>query len=159
MKKSYKKTLSGFTLIEVMITIVVVAILMSIALPSYRSTVLKAKRSAAKTVLFTIASKQETFRLDNKTYADTFVKLGYDATLDATTDKLYVDDQNNVSTTSADSVYEVVINSGTANTFLLTATTTSNTSQDDDTNCKTFSINQLNVKISKDSSNAAHDCW
>ena len=157
MKKSYKKTLSGFTLIEVMITIVVVAILMSIALPSYRSTVLKAKRSAAKTILFTIASKQETFRIDNKTYADTFAKLGFDASLSDATKKLYVDDQNNVSTTSAGSVYEVVINSGTVNTFLVTATTTSNTSQDDDSRCVSFTIDHLNNKTATGTD--AANCW
>ncbi len=157
MKKSYKKTLSGFTLIEVMITIVIVAILMSVALPSYRSSVLKAKRSAAKTILTSIASKQETYRMDNKTYADTFAKLGYDAALSAAASKLYVDDQNNVSTASAGSVYEVVINSVTANTFLLTATTTSNTSQDDDTRCVSFTIDHLNKKTATGTD--AANCW
>ena len=157
MKKSYKNSMSGFTLIEVMITIVIVAIITSIALPGYRSYVLKAKRSAAKATIASIASRQETYRMDNKTYADTFAKLGYDASLSDATKKLYVEDQNNVSTTSAGSVYEVVINSGTVNTFLVTATTTSNTSQDDDSRCVSFTIDHLNNKTATGTD--AANCW
>ncbi|HET9108841.1 MAG TPA: prepilin-type N-terminal cleavage/methylation domain-containing protein, partial [Steroidobacteraceae bacterium] len=41
----------GFTLIELMIAVVVVAILMAIAVPSYESYVEKSRRTDAKTAL------------------------------------------------------------------------------------------------------------
>ena len=43
-----KRAASGFTLVELMIVIVVVAVLMGIALPAYRDQVIRGHRAAAK---------------------------------------------------------------------------------------------------------------
>lgn len=60
----------GFTLIEVMITVVIVAILASIALPSYRQYIVRSKRSAAQAQMMDIANRQQQFLLANRSYAD-----------------------------------------------------------------------------------------
>ena len=49
----------GVTLIELMITVVIVAILAAIAYPSYTQYVLRSHRTAAKTALHDMASRQE----------------------------------------------------------------------------------------------------
>jgi len=65
----------GFTLIEMMIVVVVVAVLAAIALPSYRSYVLRANRSAAQQVMQDIANREEQYRLDARAYAATYALL------------------------------------------------------------------------------------
>lgn len=69
-----KKTL-GFTLIELMIVVAVIAILASIAYPSYRDSVRKARRVDAKSALTDIAQMQETFFARNGTYTDDMTNL------------------------------------------------------------------------------------
>ena len=63
MKKSHLthslKYPGGFTLIELMIVVAVIAILMGIALPSYRDYVVRANRSEALDILLTTAACQE----------------------------------------------------------------------------------------------------
>ncbi len=61
--------LKGFTLIELMIAVTIVAILVAIAVPSYNSYVVKSRRADAKTSLMTISQLQETYFADNNTYA------------------------------------------------------------------------------------------
>lgn len=63
------RNLFGFTLIELMITVAIVAILSAVALPSYQSYVKKGKRADARTLLQSASLAQEKHRLNNTTYA------------------------------------------------------------------------------------------
>ena len=65
----------GFTLIELMITVAIVAILASVAYPSYTKYVVRTKRSAAQAVMQTAASKQEQYMLNARAYAGAFADL------------------------------------------------------------------------------------
>jgi len=67
---SQARTSGGFTLIEVMITVAIVAILASIALPSYRQYIVRSKRSAAQAQMMDIANRQQQFLIANRGYAD-----------------------------------------------------------------------------------------
>jgi type IV pilus assembly protein PilE len=67
---SYKRRTGGFTLIELMITVAIVAILAAVALPSYRQYVVRSKRSAAQAQMMDIANRQQQFLLANRNYAD-----------------------------------------------------------------------------------------
>jgi type IV pilus assembly protein PilE len=67
---------AGFTLIEVMIVVVVVAILTAVAYPSYRDYIIRANRSAAQTFMLEVASRQERFLLDARAYAASIAALG-----------------------------------------------------------------------------------
>lgn len=60
----------GFTLIELMITVVVISILAAIAFPSYRQHVIRSKRTAAQAVMMDIANRQQQFLLANRSYAN-----------------------------------------------------------------------------------------
>ena len=59
----------GFTLIELMIVVAVIGILAAIAVPSYRSYVVRAARVEAQTELLELASLQEKIFLNSNSYA------------------------------------------------------------------------------------------
>jgi type IV pilus assembly protein PilE len=58
----------GFTLIELMIVVVVVAILAAIALPSYRDYIMRGKITEAHSSLSELRLRAEKFFADNRTY-------------------------------------------------------------------------------------------
>jgi len=66
---------TGFTLIEVMVTVAIIAILASIALPSYRDYVVRGHLADATSALATYRGLMEQHFQDNRTYktVDTFV--------------------------------------------------------------------------------------
>jgi type IV pilus assembly protein PilE len=68
---------AGFTLIELMITIVIAAILLSIAIPSYTSQVRKSRRTEARTALLDLAAREERFFSTNSSYTNVPANLGY----------------------------------------------------------------------------------
>lgn len=68
LKNASRRNSGGFTLIELMIVVVVVAILASIALPSYQSYIMRGKIPDATSHLASKRVQMEQFFLDNKTY-------------------------------------------------------------------------------------------
>ena len=61
----------GFTLIEVMITVAVIAILAAVALPSYIDYITRSKLVEAKTNLSDMRTRLEQYFLDNRAYPTT----------------------------------------------------------------------------------------
>lgn len=59
---------AGFTLIELMIAVAIVAILAAIAYPSYRDHVLKTKRAEGKALINRIAAEQERYFTSRNRY-------------------------------------------------------------------------------------------
>lgn len=64
------RTDSGFTLIEVMIVVAIVAALAALALPSYRDYVLRGQLADATNALTSFRADMERHYQDNRTYAD-----------------------------------------------------------------------------------------
>src|SRR6187549_4261282 len=58
----------GFTLIEVIIAMAIVAILVAVALPAYRDHMRKSRRAEAQAYLMAVASRQQQFLLDTRAY-------------------------------------------------------------------------------------------
>jgi type IV pilus assembly protein PilE len=73
-----RPTARGFTLIELMIVVVIIAILASIGIPSYRQYVIRATRTEAKTALLRVQAAQEKFYLQQNKYATTEAELTSD---------------------------------------------------------------------------------
>jgi type IV pilus assembly protein PilE len=67
----------GFTLVELIVAMVILATLAAIAIPSYSSYVLKAHRTEVKSALLDAASLEERYFSTINTYTSDPTKLGY----------------------------------------------------------------------------------
>jgi len=135
------KNQKGFTLIEVMIVVVIVAILAAVAIPSYQDSVRKTRRADGKEALTRIAALQERFFFTNNRYG-TFRDLGLSATAGY-----------DVQIDSQEGFYKIrLVDCGATTCFQLQATPTG--AQTQDTSCALFSLNQVGQKTA-----TSDKCW
>jgi len=66
----------GFTLIELMIVLIVVAVLAAVALPTYQGQIRKSRRAEAVTFMSQVQQAQERYRANRTAYADHFIVTG-----------------------------------------------------------------------------------
>ena len=135
------KTSRGFTLIEVMIVVAVVAILAAIALPSYQDSVRKSRRGQAKADLLELVQMLERAYSTDRTYARY-------STLASPL---------NQSPRDGDARYTISIEDVTATTYTLTATPQGG--QVNDSRCGTLTINQLGAKTISSTTGTVAECW
>jgi len=69
----------GFTLVELMVTIVIGAILAMIAIPSYNNQIRKSRRTEARNAVLDAAAREERFYSTNNKYSQAAADLGYAA--------------------------------------------------------------------------------
>ncbi len=150
-----RRRIRGVTLIELLITVVIVAILASIAIPSYTSYVLRSHRVEAKNALLDLASMEERFFSTQNLYSQTATDLGY-AAFPANVGGLYY--QIGAPVVLPAVAPTALLPAGTPSTFTLTATAINN--QVNDANCASFTVTSQGVQTSKNSGGTASTgCW
>mgnify|MGYP001210325993 FL=1 len=130
----------GMTLVELMVVVAIVAILASVALPTWNSQVQKSRRADARNTLILVRVEQEKYRADNGSYASSMSALGLG---------IY-------NSTSRD-YYNVSIVSSSATAFVASAAPNANGGQSGDS-CGTFAINQSGLDGSGEYASIS-DCW
>lgn len=116
----------GFTLVELMIAVVVVAILLAVAVPSFQDSMRKSRRSEAMTALTQVQQAQERWRSNNTAYASALSTLG-------------------LASETPSGRYEISVSAapgGVAltNAYLAVAYGKSGTSQASDVNCRRMAV-------------------
>ena len=142
---SHSSPARGFTLVELMIVIVIVAILLAVALPSYQNSVQKGRRADAKSALLDVANRQEGYMLDRGTYSLELTDLGFNQ-------NPYTSEEGHYS------VAATVCSGGSiARCYVLTATPRSDSPQVDDTRCTSFILHSNGSKTAEGSDQL--NCW
>lgn len=143
-------TQRGFTLLELMITVVVISILAAIAYPSYQQYILRGNRAEGQAVLNDAAARQERYYAQNNAYTDDLTKLNMRNSSGSGT---------TASVQSDTGLYTVTLSTTAANSggYLLTATPR-RAPQTSDSQCTTLTLDALGVKGSTGTATAA-DCW
>ena len=135
---------SGFTLIEVMVVVVLIAVLASLAIPSYQEFIVKARRTEAKELLYSAAQRQQQHFTQMNVY---------------TTDAV---NQLKVATTSTNGYYTLSIaagHSGSINSsYSMSATPATGSSQTSDAACGIFTINSLSQRTVS-GTQTVPPCW
>ena len=162
-----KKSALGFTLVELMITLAVLAIIITIGYPLYNQQLEKARRIDARSGLGKLSLAQERHYTMFGAYATTTAELNFGP--DGVVDGL--DDTYAYREAIADIDYDgngvpdnynfVLTTDGDATTQDYVFTATAAGSQVDDTNCRSFTINQLGEKEARDSGGGdqTERCW
>lgn len=136
-----KKVLTGFTLIEVMITVVIIGILASIAYPSYQNYVIKTNRAAAKACLTELAQFMERSYTQNMAYNPAGFVLPANECRNVLVNR-----------------YTFTLTNLNARTFTLSAVPTT---IQNDSDCGTLTLNQAGQKGAAGGTDAAvvRQCW
>ncbi|HXS20597.1 MAG TPA: type IV pilin protein [Steroidobacteraceae bacterium] len=144
---------AGFTLIELMITVVIATILLSVAIPMYLHQLRESRRTDARSALMDLAAREERYFATNSAYATTASSLGYQGW--------------GSSYTVGNGGYYYIqspppVNNGTTPpSFSFTALPVSGHGQDQDTVCASFTVDSTGKQSSKDGSgnDTSSTCW
>jgi len=130
---------NGFTLIELMVTVAVVAILGTIAMVTYTKQIQKSRRTDARSAVLDLAGREEKLFSTTNAYSSTASDLGYGA-FPATVGSGY---------------YQVTVTvPNPPISYVITATAVG--TQLKDTSCATLTVDQLG---SQNSTGGGTDCW
>jgi type IV pilus assembly protein PilE len=149
---------NGFTLIEVMITVVIIGVLAAIAFPAYTKYVQQSRRSDAFTALTQLANNLEKFYSQCSAYTTNITTAGgvNCTTPPAGPGTLGLGATGNQ---SPNSYYTLSIVTG-APPYAITATANAAGVQFQDTDCRTLTLDSTGAKTSTNSSGTATtSCW
>ncbi len=140
----------GVTLLELIVVMIIVGVLAAIAIPTYRTYVMRSQRADAKEALLALATQQEKFYLQCNTYADT---IG-GAPSCAGTGTLQG------AAASQNGWYTLVTN-GDAVSYTATATAAVGGSQLQDTECRTFTVTDRGIRTAQNEggTDSTAECW
>jgi type IV pilus assembly protein PilE len=143
------RRIGGFTLIELMITVVVLAIIVAIAVPSYQQQVRKSRRADARNAILDLAGREERFLSISNSYSQIPGDVGY-AGFPATVNNGYYQ----LTVASPD-----LTQPGVTPSYLITATYFG--PQVADTDCAQFTVNQLGQQAALTAGGALNTatCW
>jgi type IV pilus assembly protein PilE len=150
----------GFTLVELIVAMVILATLAAIAIPSYNQYVLKAHRTEVKSALMDAASLEERFFSTSNLYTNNPMQLGYGVAATPVTvgTGYYIISNITVTLPVAPAGASP---GGTPATYLITAVPNPGSMQVNDTQCAVFTINSAGQQTALNSGGTDNtaNCW
>ena len=148
--KSISKCDKGFSLIELLVVLAIVAILTVVGVPSYSDHVRAQKRNVSKVHLLDIVSRQNQYLADNRQYASNLTFLGF-------SNETYGITKNGKHTAadSSEAIYVISLANTSNYTYSVVATPVNQQSQDN--GCGTLSITSGGLHSA--SGDNAYSCW
>jgi type IV pilus assembly protein PilE len=130
--------LPGFTLVELLISLLIIAILMGIAYPSYQNFIINARRAEAQSELLKAQIQQSNYRITHPSY---------------------IEDINSTGLPLDNPYYSFSVVSASSHRYLMKAQAKTNTSQNnDEIMCRNLFIDQ-NSRQTKDGEIDNSGCW
>jgi len=140
----------GFTLIELVVVVCIVAILLVLTLPSYQRQLRTMRRSLGAAELLQVMMRQEQYFVDHKRYADTLTDLDFPGSPYA------IDAEGNAGSALADDrIYLIEL---TLNQEAYTLRAIPQLGQAADRLCGTLSLDSMGIKRATGGS-ATRECW
>jgi type IV pilus assembly protein PilE len=130
----------GFTLIELVIVVAIIAVLSAIAIPAYRQYVLRSNRTSATRALQDMATREENYYFTNNAYTNSTTNLGL------------------TSAVTPDGYYTLSIPSASSTDYTLLATPTPGSPQTQDVKCLNFQLQRNGTETATGTSGSA-SCW
>jgi type IV pilus assembly protein PilE len=136
---------SGFTLIELMITVAVIAILAGVAYPSYTEYAKKGRRADAKAAIAKVQLAEEKWRTNNTSYTNSLANLGFvdESGVFYSPDRHYTLSIISAATNVVSASGTATLNAPSTTTYGLRATRTGLQAND---KCGDYAIDQNGVK-------------
>jgi type IV pilus assembly protein PilE len=149
LRQAMRKHSRGVTLIELMTVMVIAAILASIAVPTYRSYVLRTHRTTATAALLRVQQAQEKFFLSKNVYSTNLTAAVADGGLGIP------------AVTDNGEFYDLTLDPATPTAYTVHAKARAVTKQTDDTRCAEFTINQDGKRTATSSTgtDTTAECW
>lgn len=144
-----RKILSGFTLIELMAAVVVLSIITTIALPSFRENIRQGRRLEARAILLENAQFMERFFTENNRY-----NLRVDGTTPVVLPIL-------ASPRSGSALYVIsfdTLTPLTADSFNIRAEPVVGSVMDGDA-CGTYLLSNIGVRTNSNNTKSSSECW
>jgi type IV pilus assembly protein PilE len=146
---------AGFTLIELMIVVVIVAVLLIVAVPTYLSQIRESRRTEARNYLVELASREERYYATQNAYTSTASNLGYAGfgSGNPVGSGYYYINTPTIPDPSAPA--------GAPPSFSLTAVPVPGKGQDKDTYCQSFTVESNGKRTALNSASADDSsyCW
>lgn len=129
---------SGFTLLEIMISVAIISVLTTLSFPIYTQHMTKIRRMDATVFLHKISVELEKYYFAHETYEG-------------------VDIENMLTSTSMHKYYKIILSELSTESYVLTAIPISNQARED-TLCGSLSLDSSNKKAISGNGNI-NDCW
>ncbi|MGI9302113.1 MAG: type IV pilin protein [Gammaproteobacteria bacterium] len=139
---------AGFNLIELLVAVAIAGVIAAVALPAYRDSVRKSRRSDAMTRMLEVASRQERFFTENNRYTQTIMGNGLNTGLGF------------AGGNSAEGYYTMSIAAPGGLNFTVRASPANGAGQEADL-CQIFRLTSAGQKtaLDKNGADVRDDCW